>query len=138
MRKKIVLISCASEKLTHRAKAKELYISTFFKFNLKYAEQLDPDEIFILSAKHGLLTLNQEIEPYDKTLNTMKSAEIKMWSNQVLEQIKEVCSIDESEFVFLAGEKYRKHLLPHINNYKIPLKGFRIGEQLKKLKELTS
>jgi len=138
MRKKIVLISCVSKKLTDRAKAKELYTSTLFKFNLKYAELLAPDEIFILSAKHGLLTLNQEIEPYDETLNTMKSAEIKMWSDQVLEQIKGVCAIDDSEFVFLAGEKYRKHLLPHINNYKIPLKGFRIGEQLKQLKKLTS
>ncbi len=40
MNKKIVLISCVSKKLAHRAKAKELYISTLFKLNLKYATQL--------------------------------------------------------------------------------------------------
>lgn len=138
MRKRIVLISCVSQKLPYRAKARDLYTSTLFKLNLQYAEKLAPDEIFILSAKHGLLSLEQEIEPYEQTLNNMRSSEVKAWAYNVFEQIKSVCSIDDSEFTILAGEKYRKHLLPHIKNYKIPLKGLRIGEQLKKLKELTS
>ena len=68
----------------------------------------------------------------------MKSAEIKTWSDQVLEQINAVFSIDNSEFIFLAGEKYRKYLLPQISNYQIPLEGLRIGMQLQKLKKLTS
>lgn len=138
MRKRIILISCVSQKLPHRAKARDLYISTLFKLNLKYAEQLAPDEIFILSAKYGLLALEQEIEPYEKTLNSMRSSEIKVWANHVIEQIKKVCLIDDSEFTFLAGDKYRKYLLPHIKSYKVPLKGLRIGEQLQKLKVLTS
>ena len=109
-----------------------------FKLNLKYAEKLQPDDIFILSAKHGLLSLDQEIEPYEQTLNNMRSDEIKQWASRVLEQIKEVCSIDETEFIFLAGDKYRKYLLPHIKNAKIPLECLRIGEQLQKLKGLVS
>jgi len=137
MRKRIVLISCVSQKLPHRAMARELYISTLFKLNLKYAEKLAPDKIFVLSAKHGLLALEIEIEPYEQTLNNMRSSEIRVWADRVLEQIRGVCSIDDSEFIFLAGDKYRKHLLPHIKNYKIPLKGLRIGKQLQKLKELT-
>ena len=104
----------------------------------KYAEKLATDEIFILSAKYGLLTLEQEIEPYEQTLNNMRSNEIQLWVNRVLEQLKKVCSINDTEFTFLAGEKYRKHLLPHIPNYKIPLEGLRIGEQLQKLKGLVS
>lgn len=138
MKKGIVLISCVSQKLPHRTKARDLYISTLFKLNLNYAEKLKPDEIFILSAKYGLLSLEQEIEPYEQTLNNMRSSEIKVWANRVLEQIKEVCSIDETEFTFLAGDKYRKHLLPHIKNSKIPLEGLRIGQQLQKLKWLVS
>jgi hypothetical protein len=67
----------------------------------------------------------------------MRSGEIKQWASKVLEQIKEVCSIDETEFVFLAGDKYRKYLLPHIKNSKIPLAGLRIGKQLQKLKGLV-
>ena len=138
MSKRVILISCVSKKLPRRAKAKDLYISTLFKLNLKYAEKLKPDAIYILSAKYGLLSLNQEIEPYEQTLNDMRSGEIKQWASQVLEQMKDVCSIDETEFIFLAGDKYRKYLLPHIKNAKVPLEGLRIGEQLQKLKGLVS
>lgn len=138
MRKKIVLISCVSQKLPHRAKAKDLYVSTLFKLNLKYANSLSPDDIYVLSAKHGLLDLEQEIEPYELTLNNMRTAEIREWANHVLRQLKSVASLEETEFIFLAGDKYRKYLLPHIKNALVPLEGLRIGEQLQRLKELTA
>jgi len=138
MSKRIVLISCVSKKLLSVAKTKDLYISTLFKLNLQYAKKLEPDSIFVLSAKYGLLPLNKEIEPYEQTLNNMRSNEVKEWANRVLAQIKEVCSIDETEFTFLSGEKYRKYLLPHMKNVQIPLKGLPIGKQLQRLKELIS
>ena len=86
MRKKIVLISCVSKKLPYRAKARDLYVSTLFKLNLKYANSLNPDEIYVLSAKHGLLELEREIEPYEQTLNNMRTTEIRAWANNVLQQ----------------------------------------------------
>lgn len=138
MRKQIVLISCVSQKLPHRAKAKNLYVSTLFRLNLKYAYSLGADGIYILSAKHGLLSLEQEIDPYEQTLNNMRANEIKDWASLVLSQLNDVASLEDTEFTFLAGDKYRKYLMPHINNAKIPLKGLRIGEQLQRLKELTS
>lgn len=138
MTKQIVLISCASRKLSQKVKAKDLYVSTLFKLNLKYAQKLEPDNIFILSAKHGLLSLEQEIEPYEQTLNNMYANEIKQWADQVLEQISAICSIEETTFICLAGEKYRKYLLPNLKNIQIPLKGLGIGKQLQKLKELVS
>ncbi len=134
----IVLISCVSQKLTYRTKAQDVYTSTLFKLNLQYARILQPDNIFILSAKYGLLPLDRTIKPYEQTLNTMRSAEIKTWASRVLVQLKNVCCLDETECIFLAGEKYRKHLLPHLRNSKIPLEGLRIGEQLQKLKALCN
>lgn len=136
MSNRIVLISCASQKLKKQTKARELYVSILFKLNLKYAEKLTPDHIFILSAKYGLVTLDQEIEPYDQTLNMMSSSEVKKWANQILDQLREYCSTEETEFVFLAGERYRKHLLPHLKNIQIPLQGLGIGKQIQKLKKL--
>lgn len=138
MRKKIVIISCVSQKLPHRAKAKDLYVSTLFHLNLKYANSLSPDKIYVLSAKHGLLDLEKEVEPYEQTLNNMRTAEIKEWADSVLEQLKAVASLEEEEFTFLAGDKYRKYLLPHIKHTLVPLEGLRIGEQLQRLKELTA
>lgn len=132
---KIVLISCVSKKLHHKAKAKDIYISPLFKMNLKFAKSFNPDKIFILSAKHGLIDLDKEIEPYDKTLNLMRSTERKEWANNVLKDLKKFADLNKDEFIFLAGENYRKYLIPHIKNYKIPLKGLSIGRQLQYLKE---
>lgn len=113
-------------------------MSTLFKLNLKYAISLSPNEIYVLSAKHGLLELEREIEPYEQTLNNMRAAETKEWANNVLQQLRSVTSLEEAEFIFLAGEKYRKYLLPHIKNAVVPLERLRIGEQLQRLKDLTA
>ena len=132
---KIVLISCVSKKLNHKSKAQDLYVSPLFQKNLRYAKSLNPDKIFILSAKYGLLSLTDEVEPYNKTLNKMTSNEIKEWANSVLKQLQKVSDLDNEEFIFLAGNNYRKFLLPHIKNYKIPMLGLGIGKQLKWLTE---
>lgn len=118
--------------------ARDLYISTLFKLNLKYANSINPDEIYVLSAKYGLLELEREIEPYEQTLNNMRANEIRVWANNVLQQLQSITSLEEAEFIFLAGEKYRKYLLRHIKSAVIPLEGLRIGEQLQRLKELTA
>lgn len=132
------MISCVSQKQPKRAKVRELYVSTLFKLNLKYAELLKPDAIYVLSAKHGLLALEDEIEPYEVTLNNMKTAEIRQWAEKVMEQLSSQVDLDRTRVIFLAGDKYRRYLLPHIPSYEIPLQGLRIGEQLQKLKELTA
>lgn len=129
--KKIVLISCVSKKLNHKAKAQDLYVSPLFQKNLRYAKLLNPDKIFILSAEYGLLDLNRKIEPYEKTLNKMSSTEIKEWANSVISQLQKVSDLDKDDFVFLAGNNYRKFLLSHIRDYKIPMFGLGIGKQLK-------
>ena len=134
----IVLISCVSQKTTYKTQACKLYTSTLFKLNLKYAHKLQPDAIYILSAKYGLLGLDQEIEPYEVTLNNMKSREIKSWADRVIEQLRTVADLRQDHFTLLAGDKYRKYLLPYITSYEVPLQGLRIGEQLQRLKALTS
>lgn len=131
--KKIVLISCVSRKLRKKAKAEDLYVSDLFRKNLAYAHSLKPDGIYILSAKHGLLSLGQRVEPYDQTLNTMRSAEVEMWAQKVLRQMRgKVGPADK--VVFLAGERYRKHLLPHFAKAVVPMQGLGIGKQLAYLK----
>lgn len=135
---KIVLISCVSKKQKIGSKAENLYISPLFKLSLKYARSIKPDKIFILSAKYGLIDLSKEIEPYELTLRKMSAEKVKSWSEKVIEELKKVSDLQEDEFIFLAGERYRKYLIQSINNYKLPLKGLGIGKQLKFLKENTN
>ena len=85
--KQIALISCASKKRPYKTKAEDLYISPLFMGNLRYARSRMPDDIFILSAKYGLLELDTEIEPYNVTLKEMSTAEVRAWADGVLEQL---------------------------------------------------
>ncbi len=128
---RVVLISCVSKKLSRRARAQDLYVSPLFRKNLCYAKSLAPDKIFILSAKYGLLGLNQEIEPYDKTLNELSSGEVKAWASSVFEELKKSADIEKDEFIFLAGINYRKFLTPYLKNYAVPMEGLGIGKQLR-------
>ena len=131
----VVLISCVSQKLDKKSKAKDLYVSTLFKKNLAYASTLNPDEIYILSAKYGLLGLDDRIEPYNVTLNTMKVAEKKVWSEKVFSQLLKLESIKDTKFIFLAGNNYRKYLMPHLPHTEVPMEGLPIGKQLQFLTE---
>ena len=132
---KVVLLSCVSKKRAVRSKAKDMYISPLFKYNYKYAKSMNPDKIFVLSAEYGLLGIDQEIEPYNKTLNTMSMKDIKTWADDVLGSLEQKTDIKRDEFIFLAGERYRKYLLPHLVHTEIPLKGLGIGKQLGFLKK---
>ena len=69
---KIGLISCTKKKKLSPCQAQELYSdSTLFSYVLDYCRK-HYDKIYILSAKYGLVELNQKIKPYDLTLKTMK------------------------------------------------------------------
>jgi hypothetical protein len=118
------------------AKARDLYSkSARFRYTLEYSESLHPDKIFILSAKYFLLDLEREVEPYDKTLNKMKTEEVKEWAGVVIAQLRKATDLKNDEFIFFAGKKYQKYLVPQIVKYKYPLEGMNRGEQMRWLKE---
>jgi hypothetical protein len=131
---KIVLISCVNKKLQQASKAKDLYISPLFRYNYRYAESLNPDKIFILSAKYGLVDPEDIIEPYNETLNNKSKKEIKEWAIKVLNDFKGKADVEKDKFVFLAGNNYRMFLTKEIKKYEVPLKGLAIGKQLSFLK----
>lgn len=131
---KVVLISCVKKKLSYSAKAQDLYISPLFRFNLEFARSLKPDAIFILSAKYGLVSLDQEIDTYDLTLNTMSENQKKAWAQKVLTDLRQKADLTHDNFIFLAGTNYRKYLIPSMHSYEIPLEGYSFGEQLRELK----
>jgi hypothetical protein len=135
--KHVVLISCVSKKLPYKAQAKDLYTSPLFTYAFRYAFQLKPDMIFILSAKYGLLNLEEVIDPYDQTLNTMTTQDAREWAKGVLEKLSLKTDINQTTFTFLAGEKYRRFLIPELRHFSIPLEGLSIGRQLQRLKQLT-
>jgi len=125
------LVSCVSQKGGASAKARNLYVSDWFKKARRFVEQRS-DPWFILSAEHGLLHPDTEVAPYEKTLNEMTIAERRAWAKRVIEQMKnQLPSVPQ--IVLLAGSKYRELLLEYLaTRAKVitPLEGLRIGEQL--------
>lgn len=126
----IILIACSSGKLGRPALARDLYQGTLFRASHNLAEAQKHDEICILSAQYGLVGLDQVIEPYELTLNTMPVAEVRAWSERVFRQLARDFAPEADRFIFLAGEKYRRFLAPKLANVEVPLAGLRIGEQV--------
>jgi hypothetical protein len=135
--RKIVLISCVSKKLATKSRACDLYTSPLFRLSWVYANRLLPDAVFILSAKYRLVAPEQEIEPYDTTLNDMSSRDLVDWADGVLAQLGEHADLKRDHFIFLAGYKYRQQLIRKMVSYEVPMLGLPIGKQLQYLKRQT-
>lgn len=129
--KKIVLLSCVSKKGNQKTKAKDLYESPLFTKSLAYGQKLKPDDIYILSAKHHLLDLDTEIEPYNLTLNEMPQNDRTNWGKKVIEQLQKVANIEKDKFIILAGQNYLTPIQNSLTKIETPLKGLKIGERLR-------
>ena len=126
----IVFIGCVKNKKSYGTVASELYDSTFFSKCLQYAKSLNPTHIYILSAKYGLVHLDEFIEPYDKTLNSMSKIERNSWADMVYKQFTDLQIDFSDDVVWLCGSKYRDGLIKHFPKSKCPLEGMGIGCQL--------
>jgi hypothetical protein len=145
--KQIVLVACVSKKGNKKVKAKDLYISPLFKYSLAFAQTLKPDNIYILSALHHLVDLNEEIEPYNVTLSNvpkdkrkpglkiLDSKEKNEWGKKVIDELSKKSDLKNDEFIVLAGLDYIKPIQNYISHLENPLAGRRQGERVKFLKD---
>lgn len=130
----VYLISCVKSKRMDvtECKSEEMYTGTLFKAAFRYAQNRVSDkesQIYILSAKYGLLSLSDVISPYEMTLNTMSPSERDEWGSRVFAQMKQRFDIDTTKFVFLAGRAYIDPLLKYLplQNCFNPLVGMSLG-----------
>ena len=130
----IVLLSCTKAKLDTESPAVELYSkSPMFQKTLAYGKSLRPDKMYILSAKHHLVDLDQKLSPYDKTLKEMPKAERDEWGQEVEKQMNSKgINPSQDKFTFLTGAEYAKPLTDIIpeENIEKPMEGKRMGERL--------
>ena len=131
----LCLVSCVSRKQPHRAPARDLYISDWFA---KVRELVEAQgwPWFILSAKHGLVHPDDEVAPYEKTLNTMRVAERRAWASDVMQALE--CHLGGVQTVVVfAGQRYREFLVPEMRKrgvqVEVPMERLKIGEQLARL-----
>ena len=137
---RIALVSCVKSKQASAAAACDLYTSPLFRFLRGYAEA-HADAWYILSAEHGLLRPDQIVDPYERTLNTMRKDDRLAWAQQVQRQLLQVLP-EEADVIMLAGQRYREDLVPYLRergfSVGVPLEGLVFGKQLQRLKELAA
>lgn len=144
----LALIACSAEKLTQLGPvpARELYQGDLFKKSVAWAE-LQGYTWAVLSAKHGLVEPDTELEPYDFSIKDLSDTEAWQWMTQVTQQLKtllESAGITPSKqikIVMLAGGAYCEagtliHRLRNVYQVETPLKGLGgIGQQKQWLAE---
>lgn len=126
----IIFLSCVKSKAATKCEAQKMYTSDLFKKSLEYAKSLKPNKIYILSAKYGVLELDEIISPYEQTLNAMTEKERKIWAYKVVKQC-EIKGVDFTEkAIFLCGNNYRKYVMQKFKSASAPLSELGIGRQL--------
>ena len=136
---RIALVSCVKSKRGSASAARDLYVSPLFQLMRAYAEA-NADRWYILSAEYGLVRPDQTLEPYERTLNRMGSADREAWAARVRRQLDEVLP-NQAHVIVLAGTRYRENLIPYLRargcEVSIPLEGLSFGRQLQRLNELV-
>lgn len=134
-----VFIGCGSKKRDIRSRAKDLYIGQYFKTTLEYAKSISSEEnIFILSAKHGIISLDKELDPYNFTLKGKKELEKKKWAYRVIKQCEEIGITKEEKIIFICGRDYNKYLKRYFRNHEIPFENLAMGRQMKRIRQLLN
>jgi len=128
----IYLVSCVAGKRDQPLMAKDLYISEWFLKAKRYVEGKGA-RWFILSAEYGLVQPDQEIAPYERTLNTMNVDDRRNWAARVIEQMDRELP-DAGQVVVFAGQRYREFVMDYLRQRSgsvvAPLSRLRIGEQM--------
>lgn len=137
MPRRVALVACVKTKRASAAPAQDLYTSPLFKGMRRYAE-LNADAWFILSAEHGVLQPSKVIAPYERTLSSMPISERLVWAERVKQKLLQLLQPND-QVIVLAGNRYREHILPFLQNNgftaTVPMEGLKFGPQLRWLKE---
>jgi hypothetical protein len=129
----LIIIPCGSAKLKHRAPAGQMYLGAYHRACRRYADSLASiyDQVMILSAKYGLLPLDEEIDPYELRMGQPGC----VTTDQVRTQAEEHELLGEP-VIALGGKDYTQVCKAIWSQCATPLSGIGgIGKQLKWLKE---
>ena len=133
---KIGLVGCTKSKLDHRAAARDLYApSAMFRARVAYVERTC-DEWLILTAKHGLVGPDDELDPYDVTLVSAGTKRKHEWARGVVAELQRRSGdLRGTSFEIHAGRDYwgfglADDLLHAGAGVAIPAAGLSQGRQL--------
>ena len=132
--KKVALISCAKYKLDYLKSEYDNDVEyKIFNLSYDYAKKV-ADEIYILSARYGLLKEGEYLSTYNETLDYKSEVEMKLWAMNILEKLSEYTDIHNDVFIILAPKNYYKYYIKYLNNVTVPLENMTNIEAIEFLK----
>jgi len=121
----IALVGCGARKQLAACAAEQMYVGPYFRACLATALVIAPrPRVFILSARYGLLGLDEVIEPYDLTIGQPGAITAAELADQAAERgicREPVTALCGARYAGLAGEVW-----PVLAT---PLAGLGIGRQ---------
>jgi cytoplasmic iron level regulating protein YaaA (DUF328/UPF0246 family) len=113
---KVVIIAGTKRQRGYPCKARNMYDkSRLFKKSLAYAQKISR-EIFVISAKHGIVHLDDVITPYETTMETKTEMELFDWRKYIIGQFRRLFDIENTEFILLTEENYFETFIRHLTN----------------------
>ena len=100
------IIPCGKAKLDTAAPARDLYVGGMFRLALDTAEKeaaLDGGRVLILSALHGLLELDQVVEPYDVKMGDAEAVD----AARITEQAVALDLLDDDVYALLPSTYFK-------------------------------
>lgn len=130
----VLLLGCVKLKLDRRARAKDLYRSPLWRGRHAYAES-SGHPWFILSARHGLVEPDDELDPYDMALADLTADQRSQWGDDVVAALETgLGRLAGVTFEMHAGGVYRRAIEPGLLAagawLEVPLRGLSLGSQL--------
>lgn len=129
----VVVIPCSRAKTSHPAAAGQLYTGSLHKHARRTADALTAQggTILVLSALHGLLPLDQVIEPYDHTWKDEGSVTVDDLQAQAVD-----LRLTGADVVLLTPSQYTQRAIVVWPNAQTPLAHLGIGRQRGRLTAL--
>jgi hypothetical protein len=132
----LLLVGCGKAKADEPTRAADLYTGSLFKSRLAYV-QARGGPWWIVSARHGLVSPDQVVFPYDLTLPSLPDLDRAAWALQVvaaaLDQVPDGTRIGdvwlELHMGFAYADPLRRVAAAVGANVSCPVQGLRVGEQ---------
>lgn len=107
------LVACGSSKRDGSNPSWGLYSSTLFEKSWAAASLVG--QPFVMSAKHGLLTVDDRITPYNETLKNYSAEEKQAWAHEVASSLPD----KYDTVVLFGGRDYVDPLIEAFNNIEV-------------------
>ena len=124
---RLLILSCSQRKKFASGPSIEIYDGPSFKVVRKYLQKQDGLDIRIISAKHGLISKDREIEYYNEKITIQKAVEYRKRYSREMRTL-----MNSYEDVFFFGSRIYRGVL---GKYTPKHTEGRIGEQLAQLKQ---